>query len=199
MKKIWLLILLGSIILTKVYSQTEYKHFWGGSINTSASIANLNSDNLQDVSNIKSGTSVYYGFLIKQISLGFGADVLIRRQSYNDLQISEIEHRSMMIYPFIRYNFKKGLFIHTQLNFGSSFITKSYDPQANVRDADKEQQNYLLIGTSIGLGYSIKVGERFFIEPMYKVVYSSNKSLENEYDSFTSSDVMIDLGVAYKF
>ena len=198
MRKISLILFTGLLLLNNVYSQIEYKHFIGGSINSSASIADFKTDNLQNLSNQKVGFGFYYGFILNKFSIGFGMDALQQIQEYNNLPITESQYISIMFYPFVRYYFNTGLFVHSQFNFGVSAISKKYDSQALISNDDKNQQNYTLIGATIGLGYSIKVGERFLIEPMYKIIYSNNKPILNIYKSFESKDIMIDVAVIYK-
>jgi hypothetical protein len=202
MKQIILIFLTGLFFTVDINSQTEteYKHFIGGSLNTSASMADYKSDNIPNSSNQKVGLGFYYGFIHNKISFGFGMDGLNQIQGYDDLSSIEINRGIVMFYPFIRYKFDNRLFIHSQFDFGTSYIIKKIDSQLGlVSSADaKKQISYWMIGTTIGLGYSIKCGDRFLIEPMYKILYSYNSPLDKKYKTYKASDIMIDIAVIYK-
>jgi hypothetical protein len=199
MKKTYLFLLIGLFMFVDNYSQTEYKHFVRFGISLNSSFTNFNSEYLQNFSNQRMGTSFDYGIKIKKLLFGIGLEVINQSQDYDNSFIKEISYGRIWINPIARYCFNNGIYVHTQFNLGISFISKTFDSQVIITDnAVKDQQNYTLIGFTLGLGYSFKVGQRILIEPMIKYNFSHNKPLNEKYKSFGSTDEMIDIALIYK-
>jgi hypothetical protein len=199
MKRTYLFLLFGLFICVNNFSQTEYKHYVRFGLGLSSSLTDFNSEYLQNFSDQRMGTSFDYGIKIKKLLFGIGLEVISQSQDYDNSLIKEESYYRIWINPIARYCFNNGIFVHTQFNLGFSFINKTFDSQVIITDNTvKDQQNYTLIGFTLGLGYSFKVGQRILIEPMFKYNFSHNNSLDENYKSFGSVDEMIDIALIYK-
>jgi hypothetical protein len=173
MKSHKLLFICGLFFCTNLFSQIDHNFFIGSNLAGALNTISIN----RRVKENNSGfcTGFFGGYYFKRLSIGIGSDIMQQSNEYTDQLILKKNYIAFYCYPFIRYYFKRGLFIHTQFNFGFSDLATTYTPQMNPKYGNPEiLAPYLIAGYTFCIGYSFKIKERLLIEPMMKSIFIHN-------------------------
>lgn len=163
----------------------------------------------------------FYGRSVKRFVFGIGASFGYNynktpQSSYygNNTYYNTEKNIEYVLLPTIRYYTKFNLFLTSSFNIGIGTGASS-TPVLNARDIyyfHMDNSN-TIIGASFGIGYAIKAGKSFFIEPQISVQKIYNEISYNAYPSAPSIyfdnyrykvnkeflNVLIGLGTTYRF
>ena len=138
----------------------------------------------------------FYGYKVKKFVLGLGLNYGFQYATfegssyYNGVYYVKSNLHELSISPIIRYYTKKGVFITSSFLLGIG--KQSYEaPSLNYytrysityENRKIESQHW---GANLGIGYAIKAGKSFLIEPLLSYNYINRKitSLENNSGSY---------------
>ena len=195
MKIIKLFTILFFLFSSTLFAQTYSKFFIGSNLELNGT--SFNSISNKSIRNSSGGVGIIGGIQLKKILIGIGGNIDIINNSFDTTK--GYSYQSIYLSPFIRYYFKNiqnTLFIHAQINLGTSKIQEKEDT-TNWQNA--KTQKYTLFGATLGIGYSIKIGKHLLIQPMFKINYFQNNSTNKSYKNFKSINDMIDFELIYNF
>jgi hypothetical protein len=126
----------------------------------------------------------FYGYRVKNFvfALGLGVGYNFNKFPYSSIAYGPGIYRTekaieLLILPTIRYYSKFNLFLTGSFNIGKGF-GDSHTPFIDGRSVNYRNLDYTsnIIGGSVGIGYAIKAGKSFLIEPLISVQRIYNKS-----------------------
>lgn len=163
----------------------------------------------------------FYGRRVKRFVFGLGVGAgynynKVPYNSYNGLKSNYATEKSteLLLSPTIRYYTKLNLFLTGSFNIGKG-IGESSTPVISGRDVYyyNVDNTSNIIGGSLGMGYAIKAGKSFLIEPQILIQKTFNEIYYETYTSLPSIffnnynykvkrdylNVLIGLGTIYRF
>jgi hypothetical protein len=198
-------------------SQTDSisKKYIGVNFNGAYSAADITStDNKQILIN----STPFYGYRIKNFVIGAGIGYNYQHNKYpaiystsGPLIFATNNYHEISVFPIVRFYSKFGLFLSSSFSFGIGKGNTKYPTSISrtITYASFDSESKLW-SANFGLGYAIKAGKSFLIEPQISYNYMNKTTTNNlnntiQYSLFpsntntTNSNIFLGFGITYRF
>lgn len=206
--------------LYQVYAQTAEveelpKKYIGLNLNGIYSAPDISST---DEKQILLNTAPFFGYSVKNFVFGAGLNYSYQHNKYKaiytntgSIAFATSNYNEISFFPIVRYYTKLGLFGTSSFNYGIGKGKSDYPSSISRTTAyttlNSESKFW---SANIGIGYAIKAGKSFLIEPQIVYQYtdktttnkSSNSylySLYNPSTNTTTTNILLGFGLTYCF
>jgi hypothetical protein len=210
-----LLISFSGLFAQKNQADSIPKKYIGINFNGAYSASEITStDNKKIVIN----TAPFYGYRIKNFVLGAGIGYNYQHNKYpaiystsGTLIFATNNNHEINVFPIVRYYSKSGLYLSSSFSYGigkgNTNYPISFSRTTTYESFDSESK---LWSANFGLGYAIKAGKSFLIEPQISYHYINKTTTNNlnntiQYSLFpsntstTNANIFLGFGITYRF